>query len=340
MEQIPQTAEAISKLKSLQEECYEAVANKNGTVPEKMTMEKLPEAIASIHDILEELTITENGEYTPQEGVDGFSKVVAEFDTSSLPRVKVAGFSVHNACINDEGRWEGEQLIDTSIITSLASKFQKFTKLKTLNASNWDVRKVTTIAAFVESCTNLEEINLSGWETDSLTNMTYPFMGAGIKEFNFGDLNTSKVTSMFEVFYQCSKLVKCNVTNWDVRQVTDMRYMFALTKIQSLDLTNWEVNASVKMNEIFWRLPSLISVVGDRTIEEVLEGDISAIKNCHFALKLNETNLDRASLRAIINGLADLTEQTAKTLTLGATLRAKLTEEDIAIATSKNWSIS
>jgi hypothetical protein len=49
--------------------------------------------------------------------------------------------------------------------------------------------------------------------------------------------------------------------------------------------------------------------------------------------------LNRASLRAVINGLADLTGQTAQTLTLGATLMAKLTEEDIAIAVSKNWSI-
>lgn len=331
--------EQISRLKTVVEDCYIAVSENNGEVPEEQTLINLPEAIASTHDTLEELIITENGEYTPQDGVDGFRKVVAEFDTSSLPRVKVTGFAVNNACINDEGRWEGEQLIDTSEVTSLDSRFKGLSKLKTLNASNWDVSKVTTINSFVGACRNLEEINLTGWNTSSLTTMTYPFMTSGIKEFNFGDLNTSKVTSMFEVFYQCSKLVKCNVTNWDVRQVTDMRYMFALTKIQSLDLTNWEVNASVKMNEIFWRLPSLISVVGDRTIEEVLEGDISAIKNCHFALVLNETNLDRASLRAIINGLADLSDTTAKTLTLGATLRAKITEEDIAVATNKNWTI-
>ena len=51
-------------------------------------------------------------------------------------------------------------------------------------------------------------------------------------------------------------------------------------------------------------------------------------------------NLDRASIRAVINGLADLTGQTAQTLTLGATLMAKLTEEDIAIAVNKNWTLS
>jgi hypothetical protein len=119
-----------------------------------------------------------------------------------------------------------------------------------------------------------------------------------------------------------------------------MNYMFAITRIKSLDLTNWEVNPAVSMTSIFWRLPSLISLVGDRTIENVLENNISVLRNCQFELVLDGTNLNRASLRAVINGLADLTGQTPKTLTLGATLLAKLTEEDIAIATNKNWTIA
>ena len=54
----------------------------------------------------------------------------------------------------------------------------------------------------------------------------------------------------------------------------------------------------------------------------------------------NVTQVDRASLRALINGLADRTGQSTLILTLGATLIAKLTEDDIAIATNKNWTIA
>jgi hypothetical protein len=71
--------EQIERLRELIRKCYATVAGKNGIVPEvaERNMENLPAAIASTHDTLEELTITQNGEYTPQEGVDGFSKVVA-----------------------------------------------------------------------------------------------------------------------------------------------------------------------------------------------------------------------------------------------------------------------
>lgn len=295
MEQIPQTAEAISKLKSLQEECYEAVANKNGTVPEKMTMEKLPEAIASIHDTLEELVITQNGEYTPQEGVDGFSKVVAKFDTSSLPKVKVSSLRVSNNCINDEGRWEGEQLIDTSEVTTFNEVFENNKKIIHLNASNWNTSNLTSINLMFFSCSKLKHINTYGWNTTNLVKTGRPFSLANNVEI-------------------------IDFRTWDATKMSN--------------LTN-------DANGLFFGLGKLLSLIGGVKIEEVISNNITALKNASVNIVLsNSTNLDRASLRALINGLADLTGQTAKTLTLGTKLIAKLTEEDIAIATAKNWTIA
>jgi hypothetical protein len=82
------------------------------------------------------------------------------------------------------------------------------------------------------------------------------------------------------------------------------------------------------------------SLIGDKTIDDVLSNNIGFLNNLKISLSLDTTRLERASLRAVINGLADLTGQTAQTLILGATLIAKLTEEDIAIATNKNWTIA
>ena len=49
------------------------------------------------------------------------------------------------------------------------------------------------------------------------------------------------------------------------------------------------------------------------------------------------TNLTTDSLMSVINALVDLTEENSKTLTLGATNLAKLSDEQKAIATNKNW---
>lgn len=49
------------------------------------------------------------------------------------------------------------------------------------------------------------------------------------------------------------------------------------------------------------------------------------------------TNLTTDSLMSVINALVDLTGENSKTLTLGATNLAKLSDEQKAIATNKNW---
>ncbi len=58
-----------------------------------------------------------------------------------------------------------------------------------------------------------------------------------------------------------------------------------------------------------------------------------------YNFKVNECfNLSRESLLAIIDNLQQLTS--AKTLTLGVVNRAKLTADELAIATGKGWTIA
>lgn len=66
--------------------------------------------------------------------------------------------------------------------------------------------------------------------------------------------------------------------------------------------------------------------------------NINIGKNWNFAANFSFTNiLTHDSMVAMFENLADLTGQTAKTLTLGETNLARLSEEEKVIATSKNW---
>lgn len=52
------------------------------------------------------------------------------------------------------------------------------------------------------------------------------------------------------------------------------------------------------------------------------------------------SRLDDATIQSIIDGLADLTGGTAQTLALHANVKARLTEEQLAAITGKNWTIA
>lgn len=80
-------------------------------------------------------------------------------------------------------------------------------------------------------------------------------------------------------------------------------------------------------SSIFYRCTSLTNIIGTIT-------DIKADLYLGWC-----SSLTRDSLLVIINGLADLTGKTGKTLTLDSSAKARLTADDIAIATAKNWTI-
>lgn len=327
-------------------------------------------AVVNVKPKLQDITITANGEYTPQDGVDGFSKVTAEFDTSSLPKVKVSTFKVTNSCINDEGRWEGEQLIDTSEVTSFLHCFSD-TRIKRLNASNWNVSKVTSMVAMFSACENLETLDLSswdvsnvktlqntfegcsklksintdGWDTSKVVNLGGTFSGTPIESLDLSHWNTSNVTNINLMFTLCSKLKRLNTYGWNTSNIINTARPFNSTPLEYVDFRTWDatkmVNLTNGVNGLFYGLGSLTTFIGDVGIDEVITNNVTALNGAKVNIVLTNLKLlDRASLRALINGLADLSDTTAKTLTLGATLRVKLTEEDITIATNKNWTIA
>lgn len=272
----------------------------------------------NVQPTLEELTITENGTYKPQEGIDGFSKVTAEFDTSSLPKVKVSTLKVTNDCINEDGVWEGEQLIDTSEVTSFANLFNSVNRLITLNAKKWNTSQVTSLQLMFYMCRSLQKLEVDDW-------------------------NLTRVNDIASCLYGCSALQEINVTNWNVENVTNFYSTFQeCSSLETLDLRNWNLSNAVYVNNMFYYCSGLKSIIDNISIDEVIQNNVSCLKGLKISTPntFTYTNFDRASLRALINGLADLTGETVQTLTLGATLMAKLTEEDIAIAVNKNWTLT
>ncbi len=69
--------------------------------------------------------------------------------------------------------------------------------------------------------------------------------------------------------------------------------------------------------------------------------DVQLGQDWNMSLRLNVSDkITVESMVAMFNSLKDLTGETAKTLTLGATNLAKLTDEQKQIATDKNWTLA
>ena len=157
----------------------------------------------------------------------------------------------------------------------------------------------------------------------------------------FKDFDTSAVTDMSRMFYYCINLTALDVSNFNTSSVTNMSYMFAYCfYLTTLDLSNFNTSSVTNMTYMFQSCGNLTTLIGTHTLEEVQGGTIKALKGTKVSLDLSSSSLlERASILALFYGLADLTGQTAQTVTLHSTAKARLTAEDIKIATDKNWKV-
>lgn len=151
--------------------------------------------------------------------------------------------------------------------------------------------------------------------------------------------NWSNVTDAAGMFNSCVQLSR--VSRIDTSNITTMANMFkaciALTTIQALNLSNVE-----NITNMFYGCSSLTYLYGLTNLGQAYLTSQSANYN-YYKLDLSvSTNITHDSLVNVINGLYDIATAGCNTqqLVLGSTNLAKLTAEEIAIATNKGWSVS
>ena len=231
---------------------------------------------------------------------------------------------------------------DTSAVTNMSYMFYYCGYIKSLDLSNFNTSSVTDMSYMFSDCSGLTSLDLSNFNTSSVTDMGGMFNDcSGLTSLDLSNFNTSSVTSMGFMFYKCQRLKSLDVTNFNTSSVTRMDRMFSeCWHITSLDVSNFDTSSVTDISDMFLRCNSLISIIGTHTLEEVQEGTVKALRGLKISISFSESpNLERASILALFYGLADLTGKTKQTIRLHATAKARLTAEDIKIATDKNWDV-
>ena len=208
---------------------------------------------------------------------------------------------------------------------------------------------------------NLVRDHLVWGDKKVITSLRYYWYGCKALEeidFKYWDTSLWEITDMIGTFNGCSSL-RCldfsqlDVSNW---KVTNWSNTFSCVNLQVIDLTGFGETESTVDAELGGEL--WYGGVGCLVICKISEldnsspnGNISYYPNGSQLQELypmvmyanqNYSNcfkLSYASLLRILNTLPTLPTGTTYTLTLG-NIRAKLTAEEIAIATNKGWTVA
>ena len=199
-----------------------------------------------------------------------------------------------------------------TITTSwLAGLFKDCRSLETIPLL--DTHAVKTMYMMFENCYNLKTVPL----LDMTANESIRQMFSNCRSLTtVPQFNTSNVTNVQSAFSGCNHLI--DVPLLDCSKVTFIN------------------------GEIFDDCSRLINVGGLQNLGQAYS-TTSSVNNTDYYLSLiDNKQLTHDSLMNIINNLYDIATKGVKTqkIYLGSTNMAKLTAEEIAIATNKGWTVS
>lgn len=313
--------------------------------------------------ILGTKTITENGTYKAiDDNLDGYSEVEVNIGKYTPRIISFANYA------GTELTYETKN-IDTSKITSMGRMFYDCQNLTILDLSNFNTSNVTNMNTMFSGCYKLLNLDLSNFDTSKVTRFDYMFYKCYVlTSLDLSNFDTSNATRMDEMFDYCQKLTNLNLSNFVTSKVTNFNHMFSNCEIlQTLTFDNIDTSNATDISSMFNNCRQILTIPtlnGSKvTTTNNLLYNCFNLTNFNGIINLGQAysttqnanyynyrldvsssykNLTHESLINIINNLHDIKTKGCKPqqLVLGSKNLAKLTSEEIAIATEKGWTLS
>lgn len=237
-------------------------------------------------------------------------------------------------------------------VESINYTFYDCKSLLSLNIASWNTSKVTTLQGAFYNCINLIDLDVSEWDTRQVISLYYTFAGCSaltsidLRKWDIGNVNT-----LYYTFSSCSSLVNLDLSTWDVTNVETIAYTFyACTNLTNLNIYNWNINRVASTAYCFYNCRKLESLdlstwdLDDTELAQDMLYGCESLTNIEPPSNLMVSHglstsilLSKENILRWINKLPSV--NTEVILTLGQTLRNKLTDEELLVAINKGWSI-
>ena len=236
---------------------------------------------------------------------------------TQIERLQTAKADI-KAAIENKGVTVGDGTIDTYAekISEISGGLEKYaTQICFNDDDSW---------ATEDTVLNLDNVTIMQNFLNNMTNKIIKHLTVNCPK---SIINATR--SFYPSAATASKNVMERITlNADFSSCTNVQQMFAyMPNLKIIDGTPINLSSAVYQNSFTDTMLSL----------EYIRFAANSIKlSIKFA---TARKLTTESVQSIIDGLADLTGGTAQTLTLHATVGAKLTDEQKATITAKNWAL-
>jgi surface protein len=142
--------------------------------------------------------------------------------------------------------------------------------------------------------------DLFNQRTNDGKNMSYLFYYSPISEIDVSRIDTSKATSMSNMFYYCANLTELDLSNFNTSNVTNMSGMFNYcSKLTSLDLSNFNTSNVTNMSGMFYGCSKLTSLDLSNFNTSNVTNMSSMFSYCSNLTSLDLSNFDTSKVTSM-----------------------------------------
>ena len=248
----------------------------------------------------------------------------------------------------------GIETWDVSCATSMGNMVKGCYNLTSSDLSSWDVSKVNNMSNMFEDCKKWTDFSfMKSWDLSSVTAFNTVFARSGISEFSgivannikgyingcfqncsnltkvsYEGMNLINVTGNFYIgFTSCSSLKEVSFKNTNLQFTSAFAMFEKCDLLETIDFTSCHFNYN--SDSVAYNFGLTNSVKNIIFSENSFEGAPTVI--------INSTSLTVDSLLSLFNALVNIPD--SRTLKIGSTNLAKLSPEQIKIATDKGWTV-
>ena len=298
------TTDYINQLKSDKQTLVDNLVAKGVTATSDETFTSLVPKVATISafEPTGEIAITENGTYD----VTNYASANVNVPEKQLGTKTITSNGTYNAT-DDNLDGYSEVSVETSGVdindyfkpetidnnpTSVGCWYKFIKKIPKLNLN------ITNNCANIFYYCKAEEIDVSEFNTSNVTNMYQMFYNcSSLTSLDLSSFNTSNVKSMNSMFYGCSSLTSLDLSSFNTSNVTNMVQMFyGCSSLTSLNLSSFNTSNVTNMAQMFNGCSKLTSL----DVSSFNTSSVTSMSNmfgrCYLLTELDLSNFDTSSV--------------------------------------------
>lgn len=158
-------------------------------------------------------------------------------------------------------RNKGQTISDTDTFSSYASKIDNIQNASGNIEDYFETTLSTTSPAYIASrCLKKFPFNLI--DTSNITSMSNLFSNCtNLTDIDLSNINTSKTNNMAYMFYYCSSLTNIDLSNFNTSKVTTMANMFtSCYKLSEIDVSGFDTSNLQTTSSMFTSCRSLVNL--------------------------------------------------------------------------------